>query len=239
MHRMRGTWVYPRFGANVIRRRGDSSTHTSIACERRRMRWSTAPLRRDFARRIERGTGQTHAKSQGEGVKGEVFAHKNSPQTANAFLTRRTRRTRRDLNSVAEETSSSEGTKKPSQALSFAFFAPSRETNLLSKFAPFGGCPLRHVSHNVRIIIEISRHRRYCSEFEPSFVQPDYMRHFFDLNVVVASRTSPLPVNVLNCHRVSPEGGWQIRTNLTGAAQRRMAHLIFHLPLARFVIQQF
>jgi hypothetical protein len=29
---------------------------------------------------------------------------------------------------------------KPSQAFSFAFFAPSRETNLLSKFAPFGEC---------------------------------------------------------------------------------------------------
>ncbi len=64
----------------------------------------------------------------------------HSPKGANAFLTRRTRRTRRDLNSVAEETSSSKGTKKPSQALSFAFFAPSRETNLLSKFAPFGEC---------------------------------------------------------------------------------------------------
>ncbi len=61
----------------------------------------------------------------------------HSPKGANAFLTRRTRR---DLNSVAEETSSSEGTKKPSQAFSFAFFAPSRETNLLSKFAPFGEC---------------------------------------------------------------------------------------------------
>jgi hypothetical protein len=62
-------------------------------------------------------------------------------RTPNAFLTRRTRR---DLNSVAEETSSSEGTKKPSQALSFAFFAPSRETNLLSKFAPFGECTRMH-----------------------------------------------------------------------------------------------
>jgi hypothetical protein len=52
-------------------------------------------------------------------------------------------RTQRGLHSVAEETSSSEGTEKPSQALSFAFFAPSRETNLLSKFAPFGGCTRR------------------------------------------------------------------------------------------------
>jgi hypothetical protein len=60
-----------------------------------------------------------------------------------AFLTRsREEREEREevLRSVAEETSSSEGTKKPSQALSFAFFAPSRETNLLSKFAPFGEC---------------------------------------------------------------------------------------------------
>jgi hypothetical protein len=30
-----------------------------------------------------------------------------------------------------------------SQAFSFAFFAPSRETNLLSKFAHFGECTLR------------------------------------------------------------------------------------------------
>jgi hypothetical protein len=47
---------------------------------------------------------------------------------ANAFLTRRGR------NSVAEETSSSEGAEKPYKAFSFAFFAASREENLLSKF---------------------------------------------------------------------------------------------------------
>ena len=145
------------------------------------------PLSAEISRAASSVARAKHKRNhRGRGVRGEVFAHKNSPLLANA--------------------------------------------------PAFG---LRHVSHNVRIIVEISRHRRYCSEFQPSFVQPDYMRHFFDLNVVVASRTSPLPVNVLNCHRVSPEGGWQIRTNLTGAAQRRMAHLIFHLPLARFVIQQF
>ena len=66
----------------------------------------------------------------------------HSPKEANISLTRKTRRTQRGLNSVAEETFSSEGTEKPSQAFSFAFFAPSRETNLLSKFAPFGECTL-------------------------------------------------------------------------------------------------
>jgi hypothetical protein len=37
---------------------------------------------------------------------------------------------------VAEETFSSEGAEDPSQAFSFAFFAASREENLLSKFVP-------------------------------------------------------------------------------------------------------
>jgi hypothetical protein len=40
-------------------------------------------------------------------------------------------RTRRGLNSVAEETLSGEGMEKPLQAFSFAFFAASREENLL------------------------------------------------------------------------------------------------------------
>ena len=68
----------------------------------------------------------------GEGV--------NISLTQRMQRTQRTQRTQRDLNSVAEETFSGEGTEKPSQAFSFAFFAPSRETNLLSKFAPFGEC---------------------------------------------------------------------------------------------------
>jgi hypothetical protein len=55
--------------------------------------------------------------------------------------------TRRGLDSVAERTFSSEGTEKPSQAFSFAFFAPSRETNLLSKFVPLGECTLRSLNH--------------------------------------------------------------------------------------------
>jgi hypothetical protein len=54
---------------------------------------------------------------------------------AQRFLTRRTQKTRRGLNSVAEENSSSEGTEKPKKVFSFAFFAASRETNLLSKSA--------------------------------------------------------------------------------------------------------
>jgi hypothetical protein len=54
--------------------------------------------------------------------------------------------TRRGLDSVAEQTFSSEGTEKPSQAFSFAFFAPSRETNLLSKSAPLGQCILRSLN---------------------------------------------------------------------------------------------
>ena len=86
---------------------------------------------------------------------GKARAH--PPLAVNAFLTRRTRRTRRDLNSVAEETSSSEGTKKPSQALSFAFFAPSRETNLLSKFAPFGECTRIYVLEFCPFVVALAQ----------------------------------------------------------------------------------
>jgi len=53
---------------------------------------------------------------------------------------RRTRRTRRGLNSIAEESSSGESAEKPYKAFSFAFFAASREKNLLSKFASNCGC---------------------------------------------------------------------------------------------------
>ena len=80
----------------------------------------------------------------------------HSPKGVNISLTRRTRRTRRTqrtqrgLNSAAEETFSSEDTEKPSQAFSFAFFAPSRETNRLSKFAPFGGCTLRRQAADIQ-----------------------------------------------------------------------------------------
>jgi hypothetical protein len=47
--------------------------------------------------------------------------------------------------SHAKNANSSEGTEKPSQDFSFVFFAPSRETNLLLKFAPFGGCTRMHL----------------------------------------------------------------------------------------------
>jgi hypothetical protein len=49
-------------------------------------------------------------------------------------------RTRSGLNSLAEETSSSESVEDPSQAFFFVFFAASREKNLLSKFALTCGC---------------------------------------------------------------------------------------------------
>jgi hypothetical protein len=49
-------------------------------------------------------------------------------------------RTRSGLDSLAEETSSTESVEDPSQAFFFAFFAASREKNLLSKFALNCGC---------------------------------------------------------------------------------------------------
>ena len=48
----------------------DASMRTSIACQRRRMRCSTAPLRQNFARRIEPDTAKQQAKSQGENGQG-------------------------------------------------------------------------------------------------------------------------------------------------------------------------
>jgi hypothetical protein len=53
---------------------------------------------------------------------------------------------RKGLNSVAKETSSSEGTGKQSQAFSFAFFTASRKKNLLLKFAPNCGYPINQRS---------------------------------------------------------------------------------------------
>ena len=57
--------------------RVDGGRWTAIDCQSRFMRYSTAPLRRDFARCIEPDTGEPQAKSQGEGGRGEVFARRN------------------------------------------------------------------------------------------------------------------------------------------------------------------
>jgi hypothetical protein len=53
--------------------------------------------------------------------------------------------------------------RKAATHFSFAFFAPSRETNLLSKFAPFGECtppgcalsPLRILTRTMTVQIEV------------------------------------------------------------------------------------
>jgi hypothetical protein len=52
---------------------------TSIACPRTRLRGSTAPLRQDFARRIEPDTGERQAKSQGERGQGLTRGHRREP----------------------------------------------------------------------------------------------------------------------------------------------------------------
>ena len=44
----------------------NASVRTSIACQRRRMRYSTASLRQDFARCIKPDTGERQAKSPGD-----------------------------------------------------------------------------------------------------------------------------------------------------------------------------
>jgi hypothetical protein len=54
----------------------DASMRTSIACQRRRMRCSTAPLRQDFARCIEPDTGEQQAKSQWERGQGLIRGHR-------------------------------------------------------------------------------------------------------------------------------------------------------------------
>ena len=64
--------VHPPFGANFIKRRGDSSMHTAMVCQRTRLRGSTAPLRQDFAHCIEPDTEERQAKSLGERGQGLI-----------------------------------------------------------------------------------------------------------------------------------------------------------------------
>jgi hypothetical protein len=82
----------------------------------------------------------------------------------------RTQKTQKSLNFLAEETSSRKSVEAHSQAFSFAFFAPSRETNLLSKFAPNCEC----VSHAKRSEFRRRRNflkRRYEKAITSSFLR--------------------------------------------------------------------
>jgi hypothetical protein len=98
---------------------------------------------------------------------GGCIAHTKLQRTQK---TQRTQRTQKSLNFLAEGTSSRKSVEAHSQAFSFAFFAPSRETNLLSKFAPNCEC----VSHAKRS--EFRRRRNFLKRRHEKAITSSFLR---------------------------------------------------------------